>query len=37
MLFGGFRIAPDTGAQADHETALVRWTCGKLAAVPAGA
>jgi hypothetical protein len=28
-LFGGFRIDPATGAQASHETVLLRWTDGR--------
>jgi hypothetical protein len=34
-LFGGFRIDPSTGAQLKHQTVLVRWTDGTLAAVSA--
>jgi Periplasmic binding protein len=29
-LFGRFRIDPRTGAQVEHQTALVRWTAGGL-------
>jgi hypothetical protein len=31
-LFGGFMIDPATGAQARHETVLVRWSANGLAA-----
>lgn len=33
-LFGGFRVDPASGTQMKHETALVRWTAGELAALP---
>jgi ABC-type branched-subunit amino acid transport system substrate-binding protein len=36
-LFGSFRIDPASGTQLKHETTLVRWTAGKLVAVPAKA
>jgi hypothetical protein len=36
-MFGGFRIDPATGTQRKHETTLVRWTAGNLAAVPSRA
>jgi ABC-type branched-subunit amino acid transport system substrate-binding protein len=29
-LFGGFRIAPESGAQVEHQTTLVQWTGGEL-------
>ncbi len=28
-LFGGFRIDPESGAQMEHQTVLVRWTDGR--------
>lgn len=33
-FFGGFGIDPESGAQLEHQTVLVRWTHGEL--VPAG-
>jgi Periplasmic binding protein len=36
-LFGGFRIDPGSGTQADHQTVLVRWTDGELVPVSASA
>jgi ABC-type branched-subunit amino acid transport system substrate-binding protein len=32
-LFGGFQVDPDSGIQVGHQTTLVRWKAGKLAAV----
>jgi len=32
-LFGGFKIDPPTGAQAQRQTVLVRWTDRALEAV----
>jgi hypothetical protein len=36
-LYGGFKIDPQSGAQALHQTVLVRWTGGKLEPVNAPA
>ncbi len=32
-LFGGFKVDPQSGAQAEHQTVLVRWADGELGAV----